>query len=475
MSRPSSTSARNLSLTEELEKIEQSITLTLQEIDHNFSRAHRIVTTSILPVVEQYAEHSKAVWDGSKFWKQFFEASANVSLSGYEELAASERSSGDEEEEDTSYTASQDTTSMTTSQPEDDDVGEDTVTASEARPARRPASREDDETISSLLSSPSLTNSTPVSRPPEPQPSFANLPSPYETLRRETLSPSRRDDEPPSTPDLSTPRPNSRLPNLSMTPANSSPFQPAPTTTHKKLNNDLLLHRVLDKTYRLQATPHLPPSSKKPSRRMDQTAADSSPLSSPDVPMPTLHAEIFPTPVRNERHRNRNPLNGPRTPGVSVYDSPGRRRGPRSGGGEAQSKPEISGHRGAWDSDSEEDDTESGFAAGMSPPKTMQFAVPTSRLLRTPAPEASKAIVSNLLQSAGLNTDDDDNDYDDDDESSLDNTTYDHQHRRGSSQPAARAGSISPSLVVGRGVGGGGGGGGGGRGLGGEGIEDESF
>lgn len=36
------------------------------EIDHNFSRAHRIVTTSILPIVEKYAEHSKDVWEGSK-------------------------------------------------------------------------------------------------------------------------------------------------------------------------------------------------------------------------------------------------------------------------------------------------------------------------------------------------------------------------------------------------------------------------
>lgn len=87
MSRASISSQRNLTLTEELEKLEQSITLTLQgpcplnqyllmpclspadleiEIDHNFSRAHRIVTTSILPIVEQYAENSKNVWEGSK-------------------------------------------------------------------------------------------------------------------------------------------------------------------------------------------------------------------------------------------------------------------------------------------------------------------------------------------------------------------------------------------------------------------------
>ncbi|KAG9831299.1 hypothetical protein KCU63_g14461, partial [Aureobasidium melanogenum] len=82
-----SASSRNLSLTEELERLEQSITLTLQEIDHNFSKAHRIVTSSILPVVDQYAQHSRDVWEGSRFWKQFFEASANVSLSGYQEGA----------------------------------------------------------------------------------------------------------------------------------------------------------------------------------------------------------------------------------------------------------------------------------------------------------------------------------------------------------------------------------------------------
>lgn len=38
----------------------------IPEIDHNFSKAHRIVTTSILPVVEQYGEHSRNVWEGSK-------------------------------------------------------------------------------------------------------------------------------------------------------------------------------------------------------------------------------------------------------------------------------------------------------------------------------------------------------------------------------------------------------------------------
>jgi DASH complex subunit ASK1 len=66
MSRHSMAPPRNLTLTEELEKLEQSITLTLQEIDSNFAKAHRIVTTSILPIVDRYAKNSEAVWDGSK-------------------------------------------------------------------------------------------------------------------------------------------------------------------------------------------------------------------------------------------------------------------------------------------------------------------------------------------------------------------------------------------------------------------------
>lgn len=86
-------SSRNLTLTEELEKLEQSITLTLQgmagvdpnkiccgfstdyktEIDHNFSKAHRIVTSGIIPAAEQYARHSGQVWEGSKVGSSIFE------------------------------------------------------------------------------------------------------------------------------------------------------------------------------------------------------------------------------------------------------------------------------------------------------------------------------------------------------------------------------------------------------------------
>ncbi|ODV90647.1 hypothetical protein CANCADRAFT_108762 [Tortispora caseinolytica NRRL Y-17796] len=73
-----------MSSSDELERLEQSITLCLQEIDKNFARAHRTVTSSIIPVVERYGEECERVYQRTKFWKQFFEASANVKLTACE-------------------------------------------------------------------------------------------------------------------------------------------------------------------------------------------------------------------------------------------------------------------------------------------------------------------------------------------------------------------------------------------------------
>ena len=59
-----------------------------------------------------------------------------------------------------------------------------------------------------------------------------------------------------------------------------------------------------------------------------------------------------------------------------------------------------------WDSDSDDDEGDM-MGMGISPPKTMQFHVPQPRLLRTPAREASKRIVEDLLLTAGGNVTDD--------------------------------------------------------------------
>lgn len=390
----------SLTLTEELEKLEQSITLTLQEIDHNFSRAHRIVTSSILPIVEQYAEHSHDVWEGSKFWKQFFESSANVSLSGYEEQPSTHGTLDETVTEDSSATTH---TTL--------EGSEEYTTPSSANYSVQ--QNEEDIDLSSLTISPSHSTPRPQTKGKKPesqqqQPTaFADYPSPYEALRREVNQASA-----PAVP--STPGTSSAVANpsrdIAATPDStaSSPFTsrrtptsiPRPSTIRKK--TDPLLHRVLDRNYRVQATPisnaryagfqnsriaaaaaaAAGGASTTPKTATRNRLLESTLSSSPAMPeAPQLHAEIFSSPVRK-----------PRTPGVSVL-TPARTNAARSGaaqrftGADARAAAAAAA-AGIWDSDDDDDfdddDDDGGLPFGQSPPKTMQFHIPQSRLLKTP-------------------------------------------------------------------------------------------
>ncbi|KAL8942773.1 MAG: hypothetical protein Q9216_001458 [Gyalolechia sp. 2 TL-2023] len=394
---------RNLTLTEELEKLEQSVTLTLQEIDHNFSRAHRIVTTSILPVVEKYAEHSKDVWESSKFWKQFFEASANVSLSGYEEPPEQEETVTDD------ATATAPSTPAYDSRSQANDSEDNTMTP-KTNPQQQFQSTADD----SVLSTTPLEQSTPRPKSKHRQdqrPSMALYSSPYETLKREIKGDPRPPHDDNSTLP-STPR------NRYQSELDSSPFIP-PSTNHpyRTPKDDPLLHRILDKNWRLQATPHTTTRAPKPGTstlpyrggrtparnksdndttpaegkgKSHSAAVDDSLDSSPAMPAPQLHSEIFGTPARRTK-----------IPGVSVL-MPARGKRTPSQHRAAGTSGVDAGREGIWESDSDDEDG----GPGMSPPKTMQFHVPQSKLLRTPAREASKKIVEDLLLTAGGNVTD---------------------------------------------------------------------
>ncbi|PWN50407.1 hypothetical protein IE53DRAFT_387285 [Violaceomyces palustris] len=70
-----------LPISEQLMQLDQAITMTLQEIDQNFATSHQIVTSKILPAIKRYGVASARTWQGAKFWKHFFEVAANVSLS----------------------------------------------------------------------------------------------------------------------------------------------------------------------------------------------------------------------------------------------------------------------------------------------------------------------------------------------------------------------------------------------------------
>lgn len=368
------------------------------EIDHNFSKAHRIVTSSIIPIVEQYAKHSDAVWEGSKFWKQFFEASANVSLSSYEEAPEEDLTALGQEQGDSHR--------GTPSQVEVDD----TLTTSEDEPTARFNA---DVEASSILDSPSVTvryQGTPR-RQQDPrasgkskssrteETSFAEYTSPYENLKQE-MAQGQPPQKAPETPG----------PEIEIVYGDSSPAPSPPTTARnpRRANADPLLHRVLDKNYRVQATPRTAqktagrsnvPSAHTRTQTTLNPMLDSSPFSPAPV-APQLRSEIFGSP--------KNP--GPRTPGVSVQKSIRRQRTPgvpsarktlfpqSQSHANTQAQPPKTPAENLWSSD----DEDNLYPQGMSPPKTMQFHIPQSRLMQTPAREASKRIVEDLLMSAGV-------------------------------------------------------------------------
>lgn len=368
-----SSRTRQLTATEELEQLEQSITLTLQEIDHNFSRAHRTVTASIIPVIEQYANHSREVWNGARFWKQFFEASANVSLSGYEEG----QGGAEQHEEQTVIDLSQSTEA----------TGLESSETYETPQAQQFSNESiEDIDLSNLTLSP--THSTP--RPTRPARTKKREPSPFHDVRRDR-TPEKR---------------TSILDDIAITPTASPPGETKPRGDYKPV--DPLMHTVLDKNYRIQATPitstkldrragRTPVSSFR-TRHIAEDNLESSPIAAP----PQLTANIY-SPVRPQ---------GSQSAKLTSKTPPGR--------GREQDVPAR--QTTVWDSDDEDDmvDEVTGAPFGVSPPKTMQFHVPQSRLMQTPAREASKKIVDNILASAGMSRHLQDESIEDDFEIDLD-------------------------------------------------------
>ncbi|KAG0367454.1 hypothetical protein BC939DRAFT_498896 [Gamsiella multidivaricata] len=65
---------------DEIERLEQSITRTLQEIDQSFSDCQIIVSSKILPQIDRYAESSREVWEHARRWLSFFEAASMPSI-----------------------------------------------------------------------------------------------------------------------------------------------------------------------------------------------------------------------------------------------------------------------------------------------------------------------------------------------------------------------------------------------------------
>lgn len=313
---------------------------------------------------------------------------------------------------------------MQQSQLYDDETLEDeTVTGGVTTPPRPSSSQAGDGESIITFDSPSLGHSTPRAPPSTKKEGadgddgqelqYAGLSSPYEALKEEF----RGDLGATKTPRLDPVTPGKAQALPDMTGFDSSPFMQPTATKNLYTNQDPLLHRVLDKTFRVQATPIVSPRKYKPTGAFTPRAAnrgaptprgaasnlprwaeDSSP---PSSPAPQLRADIF------------SPIKTPRTPGVSVQTP-------------AKGKTPMSLHRtGTVFDDSDEEE----YEIDLSPPKTIQFHIPQSKLLQTPgecnnqcqstfsnqttAREASRRIVDDLLMTAGGDITDTTGDMDD--------------------------------------------------------------
>jgi len=373
------------------------------EIDHNFSKAHQIITASILPIIERYGKQSQGVLEGTqvnitnyiqtiltdgclaKFWKQFFELSANVKLNGREDDDFTETAVKNQELDD------EDEPTVSMQDHESHEMIEQELSMGEM------------EEETSIIDSPS--NVTGMQNTPRLLPSSANVKPIAVSLRPRASVGSQAtfEDDTPSTPHQQ--RSDMQFPN-------SSPFDPTSTYKHSTIKRTVqkpLLCRVLDKSYHIQATPfgNQNVKSKSANQNTPKSAMksqprflDSSSQSSPAEPPPQLRADLFSPAPRSARRNSSSRI--PRTPGATPSSNAKTRY---TSTGRAVNKPEphpltlAQRTPALWDSDIEDD-----FEideAGMSPPKTLQFVIPNSRLVQTPAREASKRIVEDLLTQAG--------------------------------------------------------------------------
>ncbi|KAF9969515.1 DASH complex subunit ask1, partial [Modicella reniformis] len=65
---------------DEIERLDQNITMVLQDIDESFSQCNYIVSTKILPQIDRYAESSRLVREQARRWIYFFRAASAPSV-----------------------------------------------------------------------------------------------------------------------------------------------------------------------------------------------------------------------------------------------------------------------------------------------------------------------------------------------------------------------------------------------------------
>ncbi|CDR99345.1 hypothetical protein [Sporisorium scitamineum] len=441
------------SVTEQIMQLDQAITLTLQEIDQNFATAHQIVTSRILPAVREYGVASARVWQGAKFWKTFYEVSANVSLTAHvhneSEFDANSQGgdvtqSGNDSRENVTFTGDDDGRSPRSEagsiiytdidaslasnarDSDENDAADESVEqapADRARAASPPRFSNASMAAAARREAAQRKQQKPHDRE-DPENMFDSAESPFERLRRDITAGLGNGVADPSMDQSSflantkaqgkfntadTERDRAALAqgieNLGSTHAGRGGRAFDPDSSNVSSVHDLpafkstatsggrmktsstpkkgaLLNKVLDSEHKrnkgrlsytkIQATPR-------------SSQSKSNPFAPPSVRMWDGIVDLRKTPLTSK-------IKGSKSSSKTATSSKGG----------------ASKHHGVeddaeWDSDSSDKDSLE-WPAGMSPPVTMQFSVPQSRYAQTPAKEAARMMVDDLLRSVGASS-----------------------------------------------------------------------
>ncbi|KAF9254538.1 hypothetical protein L218DRAFT_1009566 [Marasmius fiardii PR-910] len=350
---------------EQIEQIEQLITLKLQNIDENFSKIYHILSTRILPAVKRYAVGTEPVREAAKFWVSFYEQAAQIRIPTYEESeeAPSERATTDQS------TTEQSTTETESSQPYDSE---------------------------SIISSSSESSFMPS------QAAFSSTPATNRVVSANQSFGTDRSDDPSWSSSVESPivRLNRELQNFSqkdlkeveLGEESHSAFRHDPPSTVRKgkgkeqpepLLRSILRHTVLPAGNASSShTPHLPVSPLRPKKLKTPVAKELNPYLAP-----------------NSKPKDWSGVVDLRDPSTMTPKQPGYKRTKTASASSRRSpvKPMI-------DDESDDDFDDDGLPAGMSPPRFMSPARPKHsmeagilKLGQTPRREAIARITQDTI------------------------------------------------------------------------------
>ncbi|KAF8899309.1 DASH complex subunit Ask1-domain-containing protein [Infundibulicybe gibba] len=108
------------SVHDQIDQIEQLITIKLQNIDENFSKIHNLLANTLLPAVKRYAVGTEPVREAAKFWTSFYEQAAQIHIPTYDDYSTTNEQPPEHEEYDATATDSRPTEEVTITQTQDD-------------------------------------------------------------------------------------------------------------------------------------------------------------------------------------------------------------------------------------------------------------------------------------------------------------------------------------------------------------------